>query len=48
MALEAVFHKDCEFLPEPKSCLDVEEEQVLSSKPLESVAENDDSRIQET
>ena len=40
------FSEDCEFLPEPKSSLDVEEEQVVSSKPLKSVAENDDSRTQ--
>ena len=38
------FSKDCEFLPETKSSLDVEEEQVVSSKPLKSVAEIDDSR----
>ena len=42
------FPEDCEFLPEPKSSLDVEEEQVVSSKPLKSVVENDDSRTQET
>ena len=30
------------------SSLDVEEEQVVSSKPLKSVAENDESRTQET
>ena len=42
------FPKDCEFLPEPKSSLDVEEEQVVSSKPLKSVVENDDSRTQQT
>ena len=42
------FSEDCEFLPELKSSLDVEEEQVVSSKPLKSVAENDDSRTQET
>ena len=42
------FSEDCGFLPEPKSALDVEEEQVVSSKPLKSVAENDDSRTQET
>ena len=42
------FSEDCEFLPEPKNSLDVEEEQVVSSKPLTSVAEKDDSRIQET
>ena len=30
------------------SSLDVEEEQVVSSKPLKLVAENDDSRTQET
>ena len=42
------FSEHCEFLPEPKSSLDVEEEQVVSSKPLKSVAENDDSRTQET
>ena len=47
LALEAVFQKT-EFLPEPKSSLDVEEEQVVSSKPLKSVAKNDDSRTQET
>ena len=40
--------EDCEFLPEPKSSLGVEGEQVGSSKPLKSVAENDDSRTQET
>ena len=28
------FPEDCEFLPQPKSSLDVEEEQVVSSKPL--------------
>ena len=32
--------------PEPKSSLDVEEEQVVSSKPLKSVAENNDWRTQ--
>ena len=37
-----------DFLPEPKSFLDVEKEEVVSSKPLKSVAENDDSRTQET
>ena len=42
------FPEDCEFLPEPKSSLDVEEEQVVSSQPLKSVVENDDSRTQET
>ena len=42
------FSEDCEFFPEPKSALDVEEEQVVSSKPLKSVAENDDSSTQET
>ena len=42
------FSEDCEFLPEPKNPLDVEEELVVSSKPLETVAENDDSRTQET
>ena len=42
------FSEDCDFLPEPKSSLHVEEEQVVSSKPLKSVAENDDSRTQET
>ena len=42
------FPKDCEFPPEPKSSLDVEEEQLVSSKPLKSVVENDDSRTQET
>ena len=42
------FPEDCEFLPEPKSSLDVDEEQVVSSKPLKSVLENDDSRTQET
>ena len=42
------FSEDCEFFPEPKSSLDVEEEQVVSSKPLKSVAENDDSPTQET
>ena len=42
------FPVDCEFLPEPKISLDVEEEQVVSSKPLKSVVENDDSRTQET
>ena len=47
LALEAVFQKT-EFLPEPKSSLDVEEEQVVSSQPLKSVAENDDSRTQQT
>ena len=41
------FSEDCEFLPVPKSSLDVEEEQVVSSKLLKSVAENDDSRTQE-
>ena len=38
------FSEDCEFLPEHKSSSDVE---VESSKPLKSVAENDDSRTQE-
>ena len=42
------FPEDSEFLPEPKSFSDVEEEQVVSSKPLKSVVENDDSRTQET
>ena len=42
------FSESCGFLPEPKSSLDVEEEQLVSSKPLESVAENDDSRTQKT
>ena len=42
------FSEDCEFLPEPRSSLDVEEEQVVSSKPLKSIDENDDSRTQET
>ena len=42
------FSEDCEFLPEPNSSLDVEEEQVVSSKPLKSVAENDGSRTQKT
>ena len=42
------FPEDCEFLPEPMSSLDVEEEQVVSSKPLKSVVEKDDSRTQET
>ena len=42
------FPEDCEFLIEPKSSLDVEEEQVVFSKPWKSVAENDDSRTQET
>ena len=31
------FSEDCVLLPEPKSSLDVEEEQVASSKPLKSV-----------
>ena len=42
------FPEDCEFLPEPKISLDVEEEQVVSSKSLKSVVENDDTRTQET
>ena len=42
------FSEDCESLPEPKSSLDVEQEQVVSCKPLKSFAENDDSRTQET
>ena len=42
------FPEDCEFLPEPKSSLDAEKEQVVSFKPLKSVAENDDSRTRET
>ena len=42
------FPEDCEFLPEPKSSLDVEEEQVVSSEPLKSVVENDYSLTQET
>ena len=42
------FPENCEFFPETKSSLDVEEKQVVSSKPLKSVAENDDSRTQET
>ena len=41
------FSEDCEFFPEPKSSLDVEDERVVSSQPLKSVAENDDSRTQE-
>ena len=47
LVLEAVFQKT-EFLPEPKNSLDVEEEQVVSSKLLKSVVENDGSRTQET
>ena len=42
------FSEDGEFLPEPKSSLDVEAEQVVSCKPFKSVAEKDDSRTQET
>ena len=42
------FSEDCEFLPEPKSSLDAEEEQVVSYQPLKSIAENDDSRTHET
>ena len=42
------FSEDCEFLPERKNSLDVEEEQVVSSKPLKLVSENDESRTQET
>ena len=48
LGFRSSFSEDCEFLPEPKSSLDVEEEQVVSSKPLKSVAENDASRTQET
>ena len=48
LGLGSTFSEDCELLPEPKSSLDVEEEQVVSSKPLKLVAENDDSRTQET
>ena len=42
------FSENCKFLPEPKSSLNVEQEQVVFSKPLKSVAENNDSRTQET
>ena len=42
------FSEDSEFPPEPKSSIDVEKEQVVSSKPLKSVAEIDGSRTQET
>ena len=42
------FSEDCEFVPEPKNSSDAEEEQVVSSKPLKLVAENDDSRTHET
>ena len=42
------FSEHCEFIPEPESSLDVEEEQVMSAKLLKSVVENDDSRTQET
>ena len=41
------FSEDCELFTERESSLDVEEEQVESSKPLKSVVENDDSRTQE-
>ena len=37
--------EDCEFFPDFKSSLDVEEEQVVSSKTLKSVAENYDSAL---
>ena len=47
LVLEAVLRKT-EFLPETESSLDVEEEQGVSSKPLKSVAENDDSCMRET
>ena len=42
------FSEDCDFLSEPKSSLDVEEEQLVSSRPLKLVDENDDTRTQET
>ena len=42
------FSENCDILPEPKSSLDVEEEQVVSSKLLKSVVESDDSRTQGT
>ena len=42
------FLEDCEFLPEPKSSLNDEEEQVKSSRPLKLVFEFYDSRTQET
>ena len=48
LGLGSSFSEDCEFLPEPKSSLDVEEEQVVYSEPFKSVAENDDSRTPET
>ena len=48
LGFRSSFPEDCEFLPEPKSSLDSEEEQVVSSKPLKSVVENDDSGTQET
>ena len=41
------FSENCEFILEPKSSLDVEEDQVVSSKPLKSLAQNGDSRTQE-
>ena len=48
LGFESSFSENCEFLPEPKCSLDVEEEQVVCSKPLKSAAENDDSCSQET
>ena len=42
------FSEDCEFISEPRSSLDVDEVQVVPSQSLKSVAENDDSRTQET
>ena len=42
------FAEDCEFFPLPKSSLNVEEDQVESSKPLKLVVENIDSRTHET
>ena len=48
VGLGSCFLEDCEFLPEPKSSLDVEGKEVASSKPLKTVAENDNSRTQES
>ena len=49
LALETVFQITVSFCQNPRvSSLDVEEEQVVSSKPLKSVAEKDDSRTRET
>ena len=42
------FSGDFEIVPEPNSFLEFEEDEVESSRPLESVVENVDSHTQET